>query len=105
MSDTSQHSGAATAELVHATAPWRPDAATVSPKDLGSHLTGTLLLVLGGPASGSPSWPSARAHSAPAEATGPNRPKRDGCSIAMSRPEATLSTRRIRKSQPIAGRS
>lgn len=48
MSDTSRHSGAATAELVHATAPWRPDVATASPKDLGSHLTGTLLLVLGG---------------------------------------------------------
>ena len=43
MSDASQHSGAATDELVHATAPWRPDAATVSPKDLGSHLTVALL--------------------------------------------------------------
>jgi hypothetical protein len=48
MSGTSQHSGAVTAELVRATAPWRPDAATASAKDLGSHLTGTLLLVLGG---------------------------------------------------------
>jgi hypothetical protein len=73
MSDTSQHSGAATAELVHATAPWRPDAATVSPKDLGSHLTGTLLLVLGGPASGPPSWPSARAHLGFADMIAPRR--------------------------------